>query len=73
MTVQVGQLIPIIEAEGQGPEHLSHIDEDVFVLRGTKADVIYCDTGTSDYAVLHVDPKSEPLEAILKAIIAEVL
>lgn len=73
MTIQVGQLIPIIGAEGQRPEHLPNIDEDVFLLRGTKAEVIYCDTGNGDYAVLHVGPKSEPLEAILKAILAEAL
>jgi hypothetical protein len=71
MTIQVGQLIPIIGTEGQRPEHLPSIDEDVFLLRGTKADVIYCDTGNGDYAVLHVDPKSEPLETILKAILTE--
>ena len=72
MEIQGMYLERIVGAEGQRPENLPSIDEDVWILRGTKADVIYADTGNGWYAVMHVGPKTEPLEVILKAIIAEI-
>lgn len=72
MEIQGMDLKRIIGAEGQRPQNLPNIHEDVWILRGTKADVIYCEAGNGDCAVMHVSPKTETLEVILKALIAEI-
>jgi hypothetical protein len=40
--------------------------------QGTKADAIYCDAGNGDCGILHINPKSESLETILRAMITAV-
>lgn len=72
MLIQDMYLMGIIGAEGQIPENLPSIDEDAWIIRGTKADVIYLEVGNGDCAVMHVIPKTETLEVVLKAIIAEI-
>jgi hypothetical protein len=72
MLIQGMYLERIIGAVDQWPENLPSIDEDVWIIRGTIADVIYFEAGNGDCAVMHVIPKTETLEVVLKATLAEI-
>jgi hypothetical protein len=72
MLINEMQLVVIIGAEGQREENLPHIHEEAWILKGTKADAIYCDAGNGDCGILHINPKSESLETILRAMITAV-